>query len=111
MTIKKEHTTIKQLITLLLVAMLLLPSAEKFAHAFSDHKHEVCTSLVEKHIHELDAKCDFYKFNINSAFTFHVFSFEFMSSEENYAIPTLTYLYKSEYNSLHFSLRAPPNFS
>ena len=26
-------------------------------HAFSDHKHDVCTSKVENHVHEKEADC------------------------------------------------------
>lgn len=57
-----------KVITLVLILAVLLPSAVKFSHVFTHHKHEVCKndSNDKTHFHELDVDCEFYKFKLNT---------------------------------------------
>lgn len=94
-----------------LISAILLPDVLKLSHIFLDHNHIVCNEHSKTHFHELDIDCQFFKDKVNS-------EVQFLSPE--YAIvPVQTpskqnfnfYIFLSEYQSLHFSLRGPPSFS
>lgn len=103
----KQHITIK-LLAITLVFAVAIPTVVKFAHIFEDHKHEVCTGEKETHIHEIDLDCEFYKFNLNHAFSINFDSYVFLSVEENFKISSSQYQFISDYQRLPFSLRGPP---
>ncbi|PNQ73133.1 hypothetical protein C1T31_09095 [Hanstruepera neustonica] len=103
----KPHKIIITL-SLLLVVSLLVPSAVKFAHAFENHKHEVCTNKSSVHIHTLDLDCEFYKFKIANQFVHKFKNVDFINIEDNHGITESQYQFISEYQRLQFSLRGPP---
>jgi len=103
----KQHIVFKVL-TFVLAITLLVPSAIKLAHAFENHKHEVCFGHQKTHLHTLDLECEFYKFKVNNTFTLSAFQIEFVLIENSYKVVTHEYNYSSLYQQLHFSLRAPP---
>ena len=103
----KQHIIFK-IVTLSIVIALLTPSVVKFSHLFEHHKHEVCLGEFQDHLHTLDIDCDFYKFKLNTPFTFSNFDFVLFSIENNHQINTSQYSFLSNYQKLHFSLRAPP---
>ena len=85
-----------------------MPSFVKLAHAFENHKHEVCETPQKSHYHELDLDCEFYKFKLSNAFNFQPEDFSFSIINQ---ISQVDNLYKSFYNNLqakHTSLRGPP---
>ncbi|GGH41684.1 hypothetical protein IA57_11555 [Mangrovimonas yunxiaonensis] len=103
----KKNTGFK-LTTLLLVVTLLLPTAHKLAHAFSGHKHEVCTSQGEDHIHSHEVECEFYKFKINTDFTAITHTYTLIKSNADFTPIISQYAFISDYQKLPFSLRGPP---
>ncbi|MEY8869982.1 hypothetical protein AB9K24_10765 [Meridianimaribacter flavus] len=106
----KRHIFIK-LSALLLVLGLFAPEAEKFAHTFNHHKHEVCHGESETHLHTLDVDCSFYKFKLNNSYTLPEFNFEIPEIRDNHEIIVSQYFFLSDYQRLHFSLRGPPFYS
>ncbi|WP_338733786.1 hypothetical protein [Mangrovimonas cancribranchiae] len=83
---------------------------QKFAHAFSHHEHEVCLGTDGAHIHNFDMECEFYKFKINSSFTFTAHSYQILEFKDNHSPILSQYYFISDYQKLPFSLRGPPLF-
>ena len=109
MNFSKGHIAFNFL-TILLVLMLLVPSAVKLAHVFEHHQHEVCQDENSTHIHQVDLDCDFQKFQINNNFTLSQITFEVFQLNEHSTVIESQYRFLSKYQSLHFSLRGPPAF-
>jgi len=103
----KEHIIFKT-ITIILVISLITPTLIKFTHVFENHKHEVCLSKQQAHLHTLDLGCEFYKFKLNNSFTFNVVNFSLHSIVNNHKVFHSQYQFISEYQSLSFALRGPP---
>lgn len=103
----KESIILKSLI-ITLVITLLVPSFVKLAHAFKNHKHEICVTPQKSHFHENDLDCEFYKFKLNKQyFSLSKYSELVIYSPCLSKINTL-YSFIDYYNKLSFSLRAPP---
>ena len=79
-------------------------------HAFSDHKHDVCTSKVENHVHEKEADCklDITKLN-DSLLAYQDYKNKVTSTITNNHGNDYTFL--KQYLNLSFSLRAPPSYN
>ena len=107
MTKLKTHIGFK-ISTLILVTALLVPSFVKLAHAFENHKHEVCITPQKSHYHEFDLDCEFYKFKKANQFHLNnINEFEFFVAE--YKSATISpYKHLISHRKLSFSLRAPP---
>lgn len=103
----KEHIIFKA-ITLTLVFVLIVPSFVKLAHAFENHKHEVCEVPQKLHFHDFELDCEFYKFKLNTQFYFT----DALSVSEYQEQPVQhifsQYHFLSDYQKLPFSLRGPP---
>ena len=105
---KYKHSMLFKGLIITLVMALIVPSFVKFAHAFENHKHEICTKPQKTHFHEFDLDCEFYKFKISPqiAITFNY--------NQNLDILEVTktiisqYQFVSDYQRLSFSLRGPP---
>ena len=103
----KEHIIFKTL-TIVLVISLITPTLVKFAHVFENHKHEVCLSKQQAHLHTLDLECEFHKFKVNNTFTFKAVNYNLFSIENNHKTYSSQYQFISEYQCLSFALRGPP---
>ncbi|MFD2823626.1 hypothetical protein ACFS5M_08090 [Lacinutrix iliipiscaria] len=103
----KSHINFK-ILSVVLVISLITPTLVKFAHVFENHKHEVCISKQQAHLHTLDLDCEFYKFKVNNAFTFKAQTFNLLSIENNHKVFSSQYEFISDYQRLSFSLRGPP---
>lgn len=92
---------------------MFMPSAFKLEHAFShtNHKHEVCLGEKQSHFHTLDLECEFHKFQLNTAFSIPINNYQFIEKQENYKLIHSQYIFISEFQQLHFSLRGPPTNS
>ncbi len=95
----------------LAVGKVIAEAAGKFAHVFENHKHEVCIDSSTTHFHTLDLECEFYKFKVNSEFTFNSLHFEEIIPFQLKPLIASKYLFLSSYRKLHFSLRGPPIYS
>lgn len=103
----KEHI-VYRIVTLFLVFTLIVPSFVKLAHAFEDHKHEVCETPQKLHFHDFEIDCEFYKFKLNPQVTY---SFDFTISLNNENLTdeiTSQYYFVSDFQKLPFALRGPP---
>ncbi|WP_246067737.1 hypothetical protein [Changchengzhania lutea] len=107
MTIWKEHIAFKT-VTVLLILTLLVPSAVKFSHIFANHKHEVCLGEQTTHLHEFDLDCEFYKFKLNTAYTFEVLTVDFLSRIKSTEPIASQYFFISKFQRLQTALRGPP---
>ena len=103
----KEHIAFK-IVLLALVLAILTPTAIKFGHIFSDHKHEICHDESQEHLHKNYPDCNFYKFKLTSPFTIPVYTSEILSVFYNQINPSAEYLFFDNNEELLFSLRAPP---
>ena len=108
MNFSKSHIAFK-ILTMLLVVLLWVPSAVKLAHVFEHHKHEICQGGDSTHIHSVDLDCEFQKFQINTSYTLSKIVFEIFQLKENSKAIESQYIFLSNYQSLHFSLRGPPS--
>ena len=57
---------IKRVSLTLITVSLLLPSIVKFSHILENHEHTVCIEEHQKHFHEIDLDCEFFKFKLNN---------------------------------------------
>ncbi len=93
---------------LLLVFILLTPSAVKFTHAFNHHEHDVCEGKSDTHFHTVDVECDFYKFKLNTTYYNEVADVQ----QEELLISRLTetehYFFLYNHQQLTSYLRGPP---
>lgn len=103
----KQHIGFR-LCAMLLVATLLIPTAVKVAHIFKTHHHVFCTAKHEKHLHNYDFDCQFYKFHVNASFTLPNFHFEVPEIFQPSKAIEAPYVALIEHEDLHFSLRGPP---
>lgn len=106
---KKEKISSFNLSALLLIIIMLFPSAFQFAHAFEDHEQNECYEITT-HLHEQEVECSICDFHIPS------FTYSFFNELEHTLIQNQTIyadFYKSKkHNSIKqsFSLRGPPQF-
>lgn len=103
----KEHIATKTA-TILLACLLLIPATVKFAHIFSNHKHDVCHGKTSTHLHELNTDCDFYKFKLSNSYTIAFFNFELFSLKESTVEIVSQYQFLSKFQRLQTALRGPP---
>jgi hypothetical protein len=103
----KESIVFKSLI-ITLVITLLVPSFVKLAHAFENHKHEICVTPQKTHFHKFDLDCEFYKFKTSPQIAI-TFEYSENLNVEKIALPIVSqYQFISDYQRLSFSLRGPP---
>ena len=103
----KEHTVSKVLVFVLSFT-LIVPLFVKSYHLFEDHKHEVCETPFTNHFHEFEIDCEFYDFTLNTNYFQTSASLEISKVDELYKPIFSEYHFCSDYQLLHFSLRAPP---
>lgn len=104
----KEHIIFK-LITLFLVVIFFAPSAVKFSHVFTHHKHDICIGGNTTHIHKVDLDCEFHKFQLKNNLLLNFSISELFSLQENPLEIISQYRFLSKYQRLHVSLRGPPS--
>lgn len=85
----------------------MLPVFVLSAHAFSNHKHIVCNSKVENHVHQNDLDCNLHLIKVQNGFL----------PDKNNDLPIKvvlrlalfsTYNFLINHQQLSFSLRGPP---
>lgn len=103
----KKHIAFK-VFAMLVVATLLIPTAAKVAHIFQSHKHVFCTAKHERHIHNYDFDCQFYKFHVNAICTIPEVHFDIPQLFQSKRTIEAPYVALNEHQDLHFSLRGPP---
>ena len=103
--------TLKKHIALLCLFVLTAPNIIQFAHTLEEHKHIVCNSENETHLHELEIDCSGFHFysnvlsyQVSQNFTFllqenrihqyskkpQIFAFTFEKQKPSRAPPVIT---------------------
>ncbi|WP_052415074.1 hypothetical protein [Jejuia pallidilutea] len=103
----KKHIAFR-IFAIVLVTALFAPSAAKFVHAFTHHKHKVCATPGKTHIHQVDLDCEFYKFQLNKHFLLPEEHHNWLDITQYFRIYPLTYKFLHNHRTLSFSLRGPP---
>lgn len=93
---------------MLLITSFLVPSIVKFAHAFENHKHEICKTPQKSHYHSFELDCEFYKFNLNPQISIANNTLDLIDLIIRSSILESQYQSISKYQRLSFSLRGPP---
>lgn len=99
------------LIAFLVLASIVLPSVLKVSHALTDHPTEKCLNVDSLHMHEAELDCDFLKFKLTHNGYFQFISYENFTKAVLTKITANSYEFLSNYQKLHFALRAPPRLS
>jgi len=103
----KKSIIFKSLIFTLVIT-LLVPSFVKLAHAFENHKHEICIKAQKEHLHKFDVDCEFYKFKTSPQIAI-TFDYNETLDVKKIVTPIISqYQFISDYQRLSFSLRGPP---
>lgn len=105
---KTQHILFKSAAILLLL-VVLFPSAVKFTHVFENHKHEVCSNPSDSHFHEIEIDCEFYKFKLNNTFSLVLNDVIIPNIKNNHKNIISQYFYINSYRSLGIALRGPPS--
>lgn len=107
--LKRTVHIIMNLSAIVLVLVILTPSFLKFAHAFENHKHEVCTNPQTTHFHSLDLDCEFYKFKVQTQAYKEALDFSFLvfNSFNKSVLLNYNFTFKTHFSS--FYLRGPPS--
>ena len=106
-----KETTPKVMLKLsaaILLLAILTPSFVKLAHAFENHKHEVCTNPTTTHFHEFDLDCEFYKFKLQTQ-TFSEFAnIDIVETSEINTVSASQYKFFTSTTFSSCFLRGPP---
>ncbi len=103
----REHIILR-FATIFLVAALMAPSVVKLSHIYSDHAHEVCTSVLAEHLHEIDLDCEFYKFKASKDYTYTIYQNRSVVLQNEIHPVISKYSFISDFQKLPFALRGPP---
>ncbi|MDX6746162.1 hypothetical protein SHK09_05105 [Polaribacter sp. PL03] len=89
------------------MVLFLLPIFALSAHAFSGHEHVVCTSKVEKHLHEQNVDCKLHILKTSNSYLVEN-NFNFQKKPIISTDSSLQYNFLKNHYQLSFSLRGPP---
>ncbi|TRZ45327.1 hypothetical protein DMZ48_06155 [Robertkochia solimangrovi] len=101
---------ISALLAILLTLAIFLPDLVKFEHFSGSHEHEICTDHDTIHLHSLHLDCKLLHCKTTTPLTLTTFTYSLVAPEEHKAEDMNFYYFQSEYQQLHFNLRAPPFF-
>ena len=90
------------------MVIFLLPIGINSLHDFLNHEHSVCSSKIEKHIHEKDINCKLHLLKQNDSFLTSS-AIENKVIEINSSVIFSNYNYLKNHYQLSFSLRGPPS--
>ena len=110
MNFKILITVICRVLAVVLVLAVLFPSALKLSHAFTHHKHNVCSEDTEHntHFHQSDIDCNFFNFKLTKQYHFNNSPIHLVSIKSNFKISDSQYEFASDYQKLQTALRGPP---
>ncbi len=106
----RQHIAFK-LLTVFIIVIFLTPTAVKFIHIFNHHTHKVCNDETSTHIHQVDLDCVFLKFHLSKNFTTSSFEANLFCEKQTLHLIVLNYIFLSDFQQLHFSLRGPPQIN
>lgn len=95
-------------ISTLLLAVFLLPLTVLAFHSLTNHKHEICFSKTEQHIHDKDLDCTLHLYKQNHSFLSELNAFVTFKTKAN-AVIKLKNSFLKNHQQLSFSLRGPPS--
>lgn len=85
-----------------------MPIAILGLHSLTNHKHQICISKDQNHVHEKDLDCSLHLFKQSNTY---IESFDYQLFENNEISKTDTekYSFLINHQQLSFSLRGPPH--
>ena len=92
---------------LLLIIIMLFPSAFQFTHVFEEHEQTDCNEITI-HIHEHELECSTCDFNLNQNFYPSKQDFQFKVLPIQKKVNKELYNFKYSHQHLSYSLRGPP---
>lgn len=98
----------KKIIGIFFLFVLIAPLSIQTLHVLENHEHSVCTSKVDKHIHEKDFDCKIDLIKLNRFFlATNNFQID-LNTRITTIISSLEYNFLKNHYQLSFSVRGPP---
>lgn len=94
-------------ISVTLLVIFFLPIAVLAFHSLTNHKHEICFSKTEQHIHDKDLDCTLHLYKQSNSFLVDS-DYQFFNNSEIQSSETLQQNFLKNHQQLSFSLRGPP---
>lgn len=103
--------TSNTLLAFMLCMALLFPLAFEAMHVTNEHEHVTCNDFNTTHFHEKDISCQLLKVKPTNEVVLHTTVNNTLDQPLIITHNFNYYLFVSEFQQLHFSLRGPPHFS
>jgi hypothetical protein len=87
----------------------MLPTSIEIWHALENHRHAVCQSKFEKHVHKQDLECDFHFFNSHQTYLANKTYRSILTFKEAVIIDE-PYNILLDYQPISYRSRGPPAF-
>jgi hypothetical protein len=85
----------------------MIPTSMEILHALENHKHPVCHSKTEKHVHEKTLNCDFHFLKINQGYLTNN-TYKLIIPVQETVIVNGPYNFLLDHQPLSYQLRGPP---
>jgi hypothetical protein len=85
----------------------MIPTSIEILHALENHKHPVCHSKTEKHLHEKTLNCDFHFLKINQGYLTNN-TYKLIIPVQETVIINGPYNFLLDHQPLSYQLRGPP---
>ncbi len=105
-----EKYIYKSFFSLVLILVLMMPTATQFSHLFEDHEHQVC-SEQSIHFHEASVDCKISLYSQQS-FSFNILNYTEIIVVNYYNLISTVYTSVLKYTTVkNIHLRGPPSLS
>lgn len=102
-----KNKNITNFISTLLLVVFFLPITVLAFHSLTNHKHEICFSKTEKHIHDKELDCTLHLYKQSNSFL-ATNDFQFFTKVEITVAKILKVNFLKTHQQLSFLLRGPP---
>ncbi len=102
-----RNKKLTNLISALLLVVFFIPITVLAFHSLTNHKHEICFSKTEQHIHDKDLDCNLHIYKQSHSFLAD-FTYQFSITNDINSVKNLKNSFLKNHQQLSFSLRGPP---
>ena len=102
-----KNKNITNAISTLLLVVFFLPITVLAFHSFTNHKHEICFSKTEQHIHDKELDCTLHLYKQSYSFL-ATYDFQFFTKVDVIEAKMLKTHFLKTHQQLSFLLRGPP---
>ena len=102
-----KHKNITNVISTMLLVVFFLPITVLAFHSITNHKHEICSSKTEQHIHDKDLDCTLHLYKQSNSFLVS-YEYQFFNKVDVLSAKTLKNNFLKNHQQLSFLLRGPP---